>query len=128
MIIGRLVDFNFYLLEDKLSLPDLFKDLKLDSWYKAFVYIGGAVLIISFFIEVKGITNTQLQLLSGGTFLIGIGEWKNHKVVSTIKPPNAYTGPAAYLEYTIRKPDFLGALFDILGIILILVFVWNIVK
>jgi hypothetical protein len=110
-----------------MPLPEVFKDLKLDVWYRAVVYIGGVVLIFSFFFEVKGISNAQLQLLSGGFFLIGLGEWKNHKKESFIKPPNAYTGPTALVTRTVWSPDVVGALFDLIGIGLIGAFVWSIV-
>jgi len=56
--------------------------------------------------EAKGLTNSQLQLLSGGAFLLGLGEWKKHKEDSWIKPPNAYTGPAAVITQTVRSADF----------------------
>lgn len=41
-----------------MSLPEVFKDLKLDVWYRAIVYIGGVVLIFSFFFEAR------IQLIS----------------------------------------------------------------
>ncbi len=102
-----------------MSIPEIFRNLKLDTWYKAFVYIGGITFFASLFFDVKGITNSQLQLLAGGIFLIGIGEWKNHKKLSQIKPPNAYTGPAALVTWTERMPDFIGNIFIILGLVLI---------
>jgi len=46
-------------------------------------------------------------------------QWKNHKKESFIKPPNAYTGPAALITYPVRKPDLLGVLLDLVGIALI---------
>ena len=110
-----------------MSLPEVFKDLKLDVWYRAIVYIGGVILICSFFFEVQGISNAQLQLLSGGVFIIGLGEWKNHKTESFIKPPNAYTGPAAYISTTIRRLDAFGITLDVIGIILILFFIWSLI-
>ena len=51
-----------------MSLVEFFKSLALDTWYKALVYIGGVVLVLSLFLEVKGISNYQLQLLSAGVF------------------------------------------------------------
>ena len=105
--------------EDEVDLSGIFRNLKLDTWYKAFVYLGGLVLLISFFVEVKGITNTQLQLLAGGCFFIGIGEWKNHKVASWIKPPNVYTGPAALIKVPIRKADWVGRILDTSGLVLV---------
>lgn len=38
--------------------------LKLDRWYKVFVYTGLFLFVISLFLPIKGITNSELQLLS----------------------------------------------------------------
>ncbi len=111
-----------------MNFSDFFKSLKLDTWYKVFVYLGGIFLTVSFFLEVKGITNWQLQLLAGGIFFLGVGEWKNHKVLSGIKPPNVYTGPAALVSTTVRKPDFFGLFFDFVGLALLGLGVWSIIK
>ncbi len=111
-----------------MSLGDFLKNLVLDTLYKALVYVGGLILVLSLFIEVKGITNQQLQLLSTGVFFFGLGEWKNHKKESFMKPPNAYTGPAALISYTVWKPDLLGILFDIIGLTLIGFGIWIIAK
>ena len=102
-----------------MKVENLFSSLKLDKWYKVLTYVGGILLILSFFFEVKGITNSQLQLLSGGIFFLGMGEWKNHKTDSWIKPPNAYTGQTALITRTEWRPDLIGLLFDIIGITLI---------
>ncbi len=104
-----------------MSPSDTFKNLKLDTWYKVFVYLGGVAFLVSLFVEIKGgMTNGQLQLLSLGVFLIGIGEWKNHKTVSWIKPPNVYTGGTALMETNERKPDLFGLACDLLGFLLII--------
>jgi hypothetical protein len=101
-------------------IADVMKGLKLDAWYKALLYIGGVVLVVSFFLDAKGITNAHLQLVSGGLFLVGLGEWKNHKVEKEFVPPNAYLGGRALLvTRTIRSPDPLGCVFDIIGIFLL---------
>lgn len=102
-----------------MSIGDFFKGLILDAWYKAFMYIGGIVLLLSFFLDVKGITNAQLQLMAGGMFLLGIGEWKNHKAESWIKPPNVYTGPAALITQTVWRPDIIGLVLDLIGLVLL---------
>ena len=111
-----------------MPMPEFFKNLAIDTWYKAFVYIGGVVLIASLFAEVKGITNGQAQLFSLVFFFIGIGEWKNHKTASWIKPENAYTGGPALMSAKVRQPDvfgvgciILGVIFAIIGIISIIV-------
>ena len=100
-------------------MSELFKGLKLDSWYMAITYIGGVALLLSFFFEVNEISNNNLQILAGGIFLFGLGEWKNHKEKSFIKPSNAYTGPAAVISYKVRNPDAFGLLLDLIGLIMI---------
>jgi len=111
-----------------MDVGDFLKSLAIDAWYKALMYIGGVVLVLSFFLEVKGITNGQLQLLAGGAFLVGLGEWKNHKVESWIKPPNAYTGGAALMSATVRRPDFLGVVLEVAGVLLWVVAAWKILS
>ena len=100
---------------------NILKNLKLDVWYKALFYISGIILMIALFADVKGISNGQLQLLSSGGLLLGLGEWKNHKVASWIKPANIYTGSAALINAPIRQPDAFGILLDAIGIILMLI-------
>jgi hypothetical protein len=111
-----------------MDASSLFKNFKIDIWYKAVMYLGAVVFVISLFSPVKGLTNSQVQLLSGGAFLLGLGEWKNHKVISGIKPPNAYTGPAAFIQTTVRSADFIGLLLDGGGIVLILLAIWRILR
>ena len=111
-----------------MDIGDFLKGLAIDAWYKALMYLGGVVFAVSLFVDVKGIGNINAQLLSAGCFLLGLGEWKNHKVASWIKPPNAYTGGAALMSATVRKPDFIGVLLEILGVALLCVAAWRIIR
>jgi len=111
-----------------MDVSKVLDSLKIDTWYKALVYLGGVVLGCSLFLDVKGITNQQLQLLSSGVFLFGLGEWKNHKVIAGFKPPNAYTGPAAFMQTKVRGADFFGILLDLIGLALIGLGVWSLIK
>ena len=104
-----------------MGVPDAFKNLSLDTWYKAFVYIGGLGLVATLFAEVKGLSNGQAQLLTMGFFLLGIGEWKNHKAANWFKPPNVYTGGPALMSAKVRQPDAFGLTCDLLGILLMLI-------
>jgi hypothetical protein len=111
-----------------MDFAEILKSLSLDTWYKAIMWLGAGVLIASFFFPVRGdLTNTEVQLLSFGVFLIGLGEWKNHKVESLIKPPNAYTGGASLMSSTVRSPDSLGVLLDIVGVAVAILGIWKIV-
>lgn len=107
---------------------DTLKNLNLDSWYKVFVAMGAVVLISAIFISAQGLTNGQAMLLGAALFLIGIGEWKNQKTAVDFKPPNAYTGPAAILQYKIRQPDLIGNLFILLGIGALILFMYLLIK
>jgi hypothetical protein len=111
-----------------ISVTDALKSLVLDSWYKAVMYLGAVVFVCSLFWPARGLTNSQLQLLSGGAFLLGIGEWKNHKVKAWFEPPNAFTGPAALVQTTVRIPDLFGILLEGIGIVLIVVGGWRILR
>ena len=111
-----------------MDTSSLFKNFAIDTWYKAVVYLSAIVFVVSLFSTVKGLTNSQLQLLSGGAFLFGLGEWKNHKIQSWIKPPNAYTGPAAYMQATVRSSDSFGTLLEVIGIVLMLLAIWRTVR
>jgi hypothetical protein len=104
-----------------MDISKLLSNLKIDVWYKALFYIGSLCLVGSLFVDVKAITNGQLQLLSAGAMCIGLGEWKNHKVASWIKPPNVYTGGPALMSAPIRCPDVLGIVFDLIGIALLVI-------
>ncbi len=106
----------------------LLSGLKLDQWYKVFVYSGLFLFVISLFLPIKGITNSELQLLSGGFFFIGIGEWLSWKVANHFKPPNIYTGLAGMLSYPIRQHNFLGWFFILLGILMVIIFVLKLLK
>jgi len=110
-----------------MDLGDFLKSLKIDAWYKALMYLGAVVFVLSLFLDVKGIGNASVQLLSGGAFLIGLGEWKNRKAVMTFKPPNAYTGGALLMTGTVRSPDIVGIAFVLLGVALIAVAVWRMI-
>jgi hypothetical protein len=111
-----------------MDAAELIKNFAIDTWYKAVMYLGAIIFVVSLFTTVKGLTNSQLQLLSEGAFLLGLGEWKNHKVDSWFKPPNAYTGPSAFMQATVRSADFVGILLGGVGIVLILLASWKILR
>ena len=104
-----------------MSITEFFKNLVLDAWYKALVYLGGILIVASLFFDVRGISNRQLLFIATGIFLFGLGEWKNRKYLPTIKPPDAYTGPAMFMNMPVWKPDIIGISLDLSGIALIII-------
>lgn len=103
------------------------KSLALDTWYKAVMYCGVALFAVGLTVNVRGITNGEALLLGVGLFLIGLGEWKNHKVAAWIKPPNVYTGGAALMQTKIRKADALGILFELCGVVAVGFGLWHVI-
>lgn len=89
--------------------------LKLDSWYKVLIPIGTIILLFAIITS-----NKELMLLGFGFFLIGIGEWKNNKIQTEFREGN-YQFPAMKLSIPVRKPDALGNLLLILGIISLII-------
>lgn len=104
-------------------MDNFFSKLELDIWYKSLVYIGGIIFILSVSIDTRLISNAQAGYLGAGLFFIGIGEWKNHKVMIQHNPSNAYTGHAHILQIPIRHSDLVGNFFLIVGSIFLLVFI-----
>jgi len=111
-----------------MNVTEILKNLALDTWYKVLLSIGATLFVLSLVVTTKGISNGQLQLVSSGLFFFGLGEWKNRKVASTFKPPNAYTGPVGILSTMVRQPDTLGKIFDLLGILLFTIGILSIIK
>ena len=110
--------------------PDLLKNLKLDNYYMVLVYLGAISLILSLFVPTQWLSNKDLGLIASGFFFIGLGEWKNHKVKYTITNRHV-TGVAdmigpTKMEHIYRQPDFIGYLFILIGILLILGGLYNV--
>jgi uncharacterized membrane protein len=103
-------------------MSDFLGNLKIDRWYKVFIYLGLLIFILSLFKNIKWITNKEIGLLGLAFLFIGLGEWKNEKTAVEFKPPNAYTGPAGILQYPIRKPDILGYCLLIIGLVFLILF------
>lgn len=76
---------------------DFLKNLALDAWYKVILYLGGIVFVLSIFIPVQGMSSRQVQAISGGFFLLGLGVWMDQKKDTAIQPPNVYTGGHALM-------------------------------
>lgn len=111
-----------------MDISEWFKSLVVDTWYKVFVCAGAGLFVLALCVDVKGMSNGQLQLLSGGLFFLGIGVWKNEKIASWFKPPNVYTGPSALISTEIRQPDPVGRFFELLNATLILAFAISIMS
>jgi len=104
-------------------MSNFLENLKIDRWYKVFIYLGTFLFIISLFSTTHWLTNKQTGLLGLALFFIGLGEWKNEKVAVMFKPSNAYTGPAGFLQWPIRKMDLIGIIMLLVGIVFLIMFI-----
>lgn len=96
-----------------------FSNLSLDTWYKAALPIGAAVLLLALTVELKGVENSIALLISIGVIFVGSGEWINHPKTTSIRPPSkGYPGYLQIEKYE-RKNTLLGNLFLVFGLILI---------
>lgn len=89
--------------------------LKIDYWYHAVMVVSIVILILALTVKLEGINNTTVQLYSLGSFLIGLGEWKNHPLQTKIHTPNEYMPTGGIITGYPRSNNFLGVLFVVLG-------------
>jgi len=85
-------------------------NLKLEYWCKALLAIGACVLIVSLSVEMKGVDNSIVQLVSLGAILIGLGEWINHPLQVRVVAGLKISGHG-------RINTWSGNLFDVIGVL-----------
>ena len=83
--------------------------LKIDYWYKILPVIGTITLILGLTVDIKGISNVLVQLVSVGVIFVGIGEWINH-------PLQTRVGIGFKIESYNRINTFAGNAWDLIGI------------
>ncbi|MFC1453812.1 hypothetical protein ACFLQL_01380 [Verrucomicrobiota bacterium] len=88
--------------------------LKIDYWYKALLVLASCTLLVSLSVEMKGVENCVVQLISLSAIFIGIGEWMNHPLQTRITPGYKITGYP-------RINTFGGNSFDLVGLLLLIV-------
>ncbi len=99
------------------SPPGFLKKFVLDGWYKGLIVLGAVLFVVTLIIEIKGITNI-VQSFAGGFLFLSIGEWINH----TDLPPIFELGTHTLLiTKKLWKPKILGLMFDLIGIIFVII-------
>lgn len=101
---------------------DIFSKLKLDSWWNLILYLGILFGAASLILEIDFLENKHLFGLALGMILFSLSFWIAEKKLSTIKPPDAYTGPTALISWKEIHHNFFSLLLLIISIILICVF------
>lgn len=83
--------------------------LKLDYWHKLLPLLGVITLIIGLTVDVKGVANSFVQLVSLGVIFVGIGEWINHLLRIKMAPDFKFT------SYN-KKNTFAGNAWNLFGV------------
>jgi len=102
--------------------------LKIDSWWKVVLLLGIGSIFMSFTINVDFIQERYLFGLGLGMLLIGISYWIAEKSFSEIKPPNVYTGPAAFISWKEIHHNLFTIIMFLGGIIFVFLFIFLIIK
>jgi len=98
--------------------------LVIDYWYKAIAVAGFSVLMLSLTVDLVGISNNVVQLISLGAFFVGLGEWVNHPLQTTLLHATAYH-PGGMLTEHPRKFSFAGIILDFIGCLLVAVGIYK---
>jgi hypothetical protein len=85
--------------------------LKLDHWYKVIIAVSFTVFLANGCGYLPVYPTKETALLSSGCFFIGLGEWINHPLQTTILPLGIATGHP-------RNGTAIGYSFVLLGIYL----------
>lgn len=90
------------------------EQLKLDTWFKPLIYVGGLIVLIALKWDIQIVSNEIMAGIGFGMFLYGIGRWKNRKTKTQF-------GRGAKLSWEERDPDFIGIFLEVSGVVMIFI-------
>jgi hypothetical protein len=105
-----------------MKLPE---NLTLDTWFKAFAYLGGTIFVLAIFVPVRAGSNELIAVVGVGMFLLGVGRWKNQKTFTALQ--NQGFGSLLKMSTERRSPDIVGLFFELSGWVLLLVAIGSVV-
>jgi hypothetical protein len=92
--------------------------LSLDYWYHVVIVASAAVFLLAASDVLKALPLAPVLAMSGGAFLVGLGEWINHPLQTSIMTPSAFM-PGGIITGHPRNNRPIGLLFDAVGLALI---------
>lgn len=75
------------------------ENLKLDKWYALVLYLGVGFIVSALYFSVDFLESKHLFGLGAGMVMVGLSFLIAEQTLSTIKPPNVYTGGAALISW-----------------------------
>jgi|Deesub1362B_J571_1020462.scaffolds.fasta_scaffold00127_69 hypothetical protein len=101
----------------------LLENFAIKNWYRFVLYLGGVTLILSFFLEPKGITINELRAFSIWSIAIGLILWFLESIIGAIGDYWEYLEERGRIsEYTLK--DYTESIVLIWWIIKIIAFVF----
>lgn len=104
------------------------ENLKLNTWYGITLYLGVLLIAAAFYFNKDFLEEKHVMGLGIGMVLVGISMIMAEKHLSTIKPPNVYTGGPALLSWIEIRHNAFTMVLLIIGIGLIGLFGFLLVK
>ena len=104
------------------------ENLKLNKWYALVLYLGVLFIIASLYFTINFLDARYLFGLGVGMVMVGLSFLIAEKTLSTIKPPNAYTGGAAWISWKEIHHNFFTLGLLIIGLVLICIFGFLVIK
>jgi hypothetical protein len=98
----------------KVRDMDALKNLKIERWYQIAIALGFVLIVVASTIDTKWLTNKQTGLMGAGLFFVGLGAWKNMKVVVQVTGPPLM--PPGIAQYSVSKPDPIGVTLWAIGL------------
>jgi hypothetical protein len=98
---------------------DFLKTFDLTHWWNKLIAVGVPIIVAALAANERG-----LIFIALGVIAFGLGESINHRKEIEITPPNVYV-PAAMITSYHRSMRPLGVVFDVAGLILIVVGFWK---
>jgi len=106
---------------------NILNKLKLDNWRNLVLYLGIIVGASSLIFKIDFLENKYLFGLSLGMILFSLSFWVAVKKLSTIKPPNVYTGGSALISWEEIHHNLSSMILFILGLGLIVLFGYKVI-
>ncbi len=107
------------------NLPELFKEFKLNVYYKVVIYIAGIIFVLSLFLEVQKIDILYVRKVTFWAIVISMGYWFLDDFI--IKYINSYwyesKNPMEYYKAIFMLVLFRAAIHGIGWLIFFLIFI-----
>jgi hypothetical protein len=102
-----------------MDMPNPLSKLALDYWYQVLMVVCFVVFLLAGTGVLKAYPTLPTAVISAGGFFIGLGEWINHPLQTTIMHPGPYCEGGILTGHP-RSNSFIGVIFLILGLSLVL--------